>query len=110
MILPAITLYLDIPESIDIILDDNEIDVEFDDVIVLRTGETTDYIILRNKPKINNVTLVGNISCDNLGLISKKQGSENQGKILKVNSEGDLELSNFYSIVSNPAGGNTLIL
>jgi len=45
-----------------------EIEVEIPDFIVT---SPRDYNILDNKPKINNVTLIGNKTSDDLGLLSK---------------------------------------
>lgn len=44
------------------------------------------------------------------GCVRTHQGVENVGKIMKVDANGDLALSPFYSIVANEQGGNTLTL
>ncbi len=51
-------------------------------------GGTTNYNDLENKPSINDVTLAGNKTSADLGLLDVDQGTENEGKILMVNSEG----------------------
>lgn len=76
-------------------------------------GGTSDYNDLSNRPSINGVTLVGNKTSSNLGVAAEQhthttsditdldlstkvdiaQGSTNKDKILKVNDEGNLELS-----------------
>ena len=51
-------------------------------------GGTTNYNDLENKPSINDVTLAGNKTSADLGLLDVDQGTENEGKVLMVNSEG----------------------
>ena len=65
---------------------------------------TTDYNELDNKPQINGHPLVGNQTGDELGLLTEHQdisgkvdiaqGSANEGKILKVDADGNLVLVN----------------
>ena len=52
------------------------------------SGGTTNYNDLENKPSINDVTLTGNKTSADLGLLDVDQGTENEGKVLMVNSEG----------------------
>ena len=53
-------------------------------------GNTSNYNDLLNKPRINSVELSGNKTSDNYGLVSKNQGVENSGKILRVNESGEV--------------------
>ena len=58
----------------------NEIDLSVEQLpqnpIVLTPQDETDYNSLINKPKINNVTLVGNKTSSELGLASAEQGEK----------------------------------
>ena len=54
------------------------------------SGGTSDYSDLDNKPQINSVTLAGNKSASDLGLISSDLGSEHAGKFLSVANDGSL--------------------
>lgn len=54
-------------------------------------GGTSDYETLSNKPSINSVELIGNKTSSDLGIIDVDQGIENAGKVLTVNSEGNVE-------------------
>ena len=56
-------------------------------------GGTTDYNALTNKPKINDVEVSGDKTSDDYGLVSKDQGAENSGKILRVNESGKVSPS-----------------
>lgn len=53
-------------------------------------GGTTDYNDLSNKPKLNGVTLEGNKTLDQVGVLAKNQGSNNSGKFLSVGSDGNV--------------------
>ena len=53
-------------------------------------GGTSDYNALTNKPQINGVELSGNKTSDDYGVVSKDQGTENSGKILRVNESGEV--------------------
>lgn len=53
-------------------------------------GGTTDYNDLTNKPKLNGVTLEGNNTLDQVGVLAKNQGSNNSGKYLSVGSDGNV--------------------
>ena len=63
------------------------------------TGGTTDYNDLSNKPQLNGVTLEGNKTLDQVGVLAKNQGSSNSGKYLSVGSDGNVTLSDA------PSGG-----
>ena len=52
------------------------------------SGGTTNYNDLQNKPSINGVTLEGNKTGEEIGLINENQGVENAGKILAVGFDG----------------------
>lgn len=54
------------------------------------TGGTTDYNDLSNKPQLNGVTLEGNKTLDQVGVLAKNQGSSNSGKYLSVGSDGNV--------------------
>lgn len=54
------------------------------------TGGTTNYENLSNKPQLNGVTLEGNKTLDQVGVLSKNQGSNNSGKFLSVGSDGNV--------------------
>lgn len=51
-------------------------------------GGTTNYNDLENKPSINDVTLQGNKTSADLGLLDVDQGTENEGKVMQVNASG----------------------
>ena len=54
------------------------------------TGGTTNYNNLSNKPKLNGVTLEGNKTLDQVGVLAKNQGASNSGKFLSVGSDGNV--------------------
>ena len=54
------------------------------------TGGTTNYENLSNKPRLNGVTLEGNKTLDQVGVLAKNQGSSNSGKYLSVGSNGNV--------------------
>lgn len=54
------------------------------------TGGTTNYNNLSNKPKLNGVTLEGNKTLDQVGVLAKNQGASNSGKYLSVGSDGNV--------------------
>ena len=54
------------------------------------TGGTTNYNNLSNKPKLNGVTLEGNKTLDQVGVLAKNQGASNSGKYLFVGSDGNV--------------------
>ena len=54
------------------------------------TGGTTNYENLSNKPRLNGVTLEGNKTLDQVGVLAKNQGSNNSGKFLSVGSDGNV--------------------
>ena len=54
------------------------------------TGGTTNYNDLSNKPQLNGVTLEGNKTLDQVGVLAKNQGSNNSGKFLSVGSDGNV--------------------
>lgn len=66
------------------------------------TGGTTNYEKLSNKPKLNGVTLEGNKTLDQVGVLAKNQGSNNSGKFLSVGSNGDVTL------VDPPTSGGSI--
>lgn len=51
---------------------------------------TTNYNDLSNKPKINGAEVSGDKTSDDYGVVSKDQGPENSGKILRVNESGEV--------------------
>ena len=53
-------------------------------------GGTNNYNNLSNRPQINGVTLAGNKTADELKLLPKNVGSQNNGKYLRVNESGDI--------------------
>ena len=63
------------------------------------SGGTTDYNDLSNKPQLNGVTLEGNKTLDQVGVLAKNQGSSNSGKYLSVGSDGNVVLADA------PSGG-----
>lgn len=58
-------------------------------------GGTNNYNNLSNRPQINGVTLAGNKTADELKLLPKNVGSQNNGKYLRVNESGDIVPSDF---------------
>ena len=54
------------------------------------TGGTTNYNNLSNKPQLNGVTLEGNKTLDQVGVLAKNQGASNSGKYLSVGSDGNV--------------------
>lgn len=54
------------------------------------TGGTTNYNNLSNKPKLNGVTLEGNKTLDQVGVLAKNQGTNNSGKYLSIGSDGNV--------------------
>ena len=54
------------------------------------TGGTTNYNNLSNKPQLNGVTLEGNKTLDQVGVLAKNQGANNSGKFLSVGSDGNV--------------------
>ena len=54
------------------------------------SGGTTNYENLSNKPQLNGVTLEGNKTLDQVGVLAKNQGSSNSGKYLSVGSDGNV--------------------
>lgn len=54
------------------------------------TGGTTNYNNLSNKPRLNGVTLEGNKTLDQVGVVAKNQGRSNSGKFLSVGSDGNV--------------------
>lgn len=58
------------------------------------SGGTTNYSDLTNKPSINGVTLKGNKTGEEIGLINENQGVENAGKILAVGRDGKVVPAN----------------
>lgn len=54
------------------------------------SGGTTNYNDLTNKPSINGVTLEGNNTGEEIGLINENQGTENAGKVLGIGSDGNV--------------------
>ena len=54
------------------------------------TGGTTNYNNLSNKPQLNGVTLEGNKTLDQVGVLAKNQGASNSGKFLSVGSDGNV--------------------
>ena len=63
-------------------------------------GGTTNYENLSNKPQLNGVTLEGNKTLDQVGVLAKNQGSSNSGKFLSVGSDGNVVPANA------PSGGS----
>ena len=61
------------------------------------SGGTTNYNDLTNKPQINGVTLEGNKTGEEIGLINENQGVENAGKILAVGLDGKVVPANANS-------------
>ena len=58
------------------------------------SGGTPNYSDLTNKPSINGVTLKGNKTGEDIGLINENQGVENAGKILAVGRDGKVVPAN----------------
>ena len=58
------------------------------------SGGTTNYNDLTNKPSINGVTLEGNKTGEEIGLINENQGVENAGKVLAVGLDGKVVPAN----------------
>ena len=58
---------------------------------------TSNYNDLSNKPSINGVTLEGNKTGEEIGLINENQGVENAGKILAVGLDGKVVPANANS-------------
>ena len=58
------------------------------------SGGTTNYNDLTNKPRINGVTLEGNKTGEEIGLINENQGVENAGKVLAVGLDGKVVPAN----------------
>ena len=58
------------------------------------TGGTTNYNNLTNKPQINGVTLEGNKTGEEIGLVNENQGVENAGKVLAVGLDGKVVPAN----------------
>ena len=54
------------------------------------SGGTTNYENLSNKPRLNGVTLEGNKTLDQVGVLAKNQGASNSGKYLSVGSDGNV--------------------
>ncbi len=54
------------------------------------TSGTTNYENLSNKPQLNGVTLEGNKTLDQVGVLAKNQGASNSGKYLSVGSDGNV--------------------
>ena len=54
------------------------------------SGGTTNYNDLTNKPSINGVTLEGDKTGEEIGLINENQGVENAGKVLGIGSDGNV--------------------
>lgn len=54
------------------------------------SGGTTNYNNLSNKPQLNGVTLEGNKTLDQVGVLAKNQGASNSGKYLSVGSDGNV--------------------
>ena len=54
------------------------------------TGGTTNYNNLSNKPQLNGVTLEGNKTLDQVGVLAKNQGASNSGKYLSVGNDGNV--------------------
>ena len=54
------------------------------------TGGTTNYNNLSNKPQLNGVTLEGNKTLDQVGVLAKNQGANNSGKFLSVGRDGNV--------------------
>ena len=63
-------------------------------------GGTTNYNNLSNKPQLNGVTLEGNKTLDQVGVLAKNQGASNSGKYLSVGSDGNVVPANA------PSGGS----
>ena len=57
------------------------------------TGGTTNYENLSNKPRLNGVTLEGNKTLDQVGVLAKNQGASNSGKYLVVGADGNITFS-----------------
>lgn len=54
--------------DIEVTLDDNAIELEMVNDVVVVEGGTKDYNLLINKPSINNITLTGNLSLEDLNI------------------------------------------
>lgn len=54
------------------------------------SGGATDYNNLSNKPQLNGVTLEGNKTLAQVGVLAKNQGASNSGKYLSVGSDGNV--------------------
>lgn len=69
-------------------------------------GGTSDYTGLANKPRINSVELTGNKTADDLGLITKNQGSTHIGKFMRVGADGNITP---YRLSSSDVGSRVFI-
>ena len=54
------------------------------------SGGTSNYNDLSNKPQLNGVTLEGNNTLDQVGVLARNQGASNSGKYLSVGSDGNV--------------------
>ena len=58
---------------------------------------TSDYTALSNKPKINNVEVIGELTSSDIGVVGVDQGTDNAFKYMRVNYQGKLEPYNFHN-------------
>ena len=65
---------------------------------------SNNYEDLINKPELNGVTLEGNKTLDQVGVLAKNQGSSNSGKYLSVGSDGNVALVDAPEVESIPNG------
>ena len=70
----------------------------------LSTGGSNNYEDLINKPELNGVTLEGNKTLDQVGVLAKNQGSSNSGKYLSVGSDGNVALVDAPEVEGIPNG------
>jgi len=68
---------------------------------------SNNYEDLTNKPQINGVTLEGNKTLDQVGVLAKNQGTGNSGKYLSVGSDGNVALVDAPEGEGIPNGGTT---
>lgn len=79
-------------------------------------GGTSDYDDLTDKPQINSVTLSGNKSGDDLGIMDAPSTSGTNGQVLTADGQGNYGWANLPATPSpavsivRPVSGNTFIL
>lgn len=67
-------------------------------------GGTSDYNALANKPKLNEVEIVGNKTSADYKIVSSEQGAENNGKFLGVGADGNVTPVDKPTYTANEVG------